>query len=106
MYHYDHILAVVPWALDSGFILIVWAVHRLQEVRLEMPIYEYRCPKCGVFEVTQRITEKPLQTCPKCGEPVKKLISQNIGIIFKGPGFYVTDNRNGGSASKDKSADS
>ena len=62
--------------------------------------------KCGVFEVTQRITDKPLQTCPHCNEPVKKLISHNVGIIFKGPGFYVTDNRKGDSGSKDKSADS
>jgi putative FmdB family regulatory protein len=67
-----------------------------------MPVYEYKCPKCGVFEVTRKITEEPLKTCPKCGEPVKKLISHNVGIIFKGPGFYVTDNRSGGSTEKDK----
>ncbi|MGI6642458.1 MAG: FmdB family zinc ribbon protein [Bacillota bacterium] len=58
-----------------------------------MPIYEYRCKNCGLFETTQKITDEPLKTCPKCGEPVKKLISQGIGIVFKGPGFYCTDNR-------------
>ena len=31
-----------------------------------MPIYEYQCAKCGTFEVTQRITEKPLGKCPTC----------------------------------------
>ena len=31
-----------------------------------MPIYEYKCQKCGTFEVTQRITEKPLSKCPTC----------------------------------------
>lgn len=72
-----------------------------------MPIYEYKCPKCGVFEVTRKITDEPLQTCPNCGEPVKKMISHNVGIIFKGPGFYVTDNRRSSdSASKEKAADS
>lgn len=72
-----------------------------------MPVYEYKCPKCGVFEVERKITDEPLKTCPTCGEPVKKLISHNIGIIFKGPGFYVTDNRSSSDKSgKEKAADS
>ncbi|MBE3575355.1 MAG: zinc ribbon domain-containing protein [Firmicutes bacterium] len=58
-----------------------------------MPSYEYRCPKCGKFEIFQRITEGPLAKCPTCGAPVKRLITQNAGIIFKGSGFYVTDHR-------------
>ncbi|MFB3060633.1 MAG: FmdB family zinc ribbon protein, partial [Candidatus Binatia bacterium] len=32
-----------------------------------MPIYEYQCQKCGEFEVTQKITEQPLNVCPTCG---------------------------------------
>jgi len=63
-----------------------------------MPIYDYKCPKCGVFELLQSITEKPLEQCPKCHHPVQRLISKNVGIMFKGAGFYVTDNR------KDKGA--
>ena len=31
-----------------------------------MPVYEYKCPKCGVFEATQKITDEPLTTCPTC----------------------------------------
>lgn len=58
-----------------------------------MPVYEYRCPNCGVFELTQKITEEPKTDCPTCGAPVKKLISRGVGIIFKGSGFYCTDNR-------------
>ncbi len=58
-----------------------------------MPVYEYRCGKCGVFETEQKITDEPLKQCPKCGSPVKKLIGRNIGIIFKGSGFYTTDHR-------------
>lgn len=58
-----------------------------------MPIYEYRCNKCGRFEQFQRITEDPLTTCPKCGGPIKRLISSNVNIIFKGSGYYTTDNR-------------
>ncbi len=67
-----------------------------------MPIYEYKCPKCGVFEVTQRITEEPLTVCPNCGAKVKKLISHGVGIVFKGPGFYCTDNRSESDKSKAK----
>lgn len=48
-----------------------------------MPTYEYLCEKCGRFEVTQRITEEPLKTCPTCGGPVKRLISSNVAIFPK-----------------------
>jgi len=48
-----------------------------------MPIYEYQaedknrsCPRCaGGFEVMQRVSDAPLSTCPRCGAPLKKLIS-------------------------------
>lgn len=55
-----------------------------------MPIYEYRCQKCGTFEATQRITDKPLAKCPTCKGKVKKLIS-NTSFQLKGTGWYVTD---------------
>lgn len=55
-----------------------------------MPIYEYRCPKCGEFEQMQRITDPPLQRCPKCRKKITKLIS-NTSFQLKGAGWYVTD---------------
>ena len=55
-----------------------------------MPIYEYKCEKCGTFEVTQRITEKALAKCPTCKSKVKKLIS-NTSFQLKGTGWYITD---------------
>ncbi len=57
-----------------------------------MPTYVYECQACEqVFEADQRITEEPLSTCARCdGGPVKRLI-QPPAILFKGPGFYVTD---------------
>ena len=55
-----------------------------------MPIYEYDCPKCGEFEITQRITEDPLKKCPTCKSKVRKLIS-NTSFQLKGSGWYVTD---------------
>jgi putative FmdB family regulatory protein len=55
-----------------------------------MPIYEYQCQKCGTFELTQRITDKPLGKCPTCKGKVKKLIS-NTSFQLKGTGWYITD---------------
>ena len=55
-----------------------------------MPIYEYRCEKCGVFEHTQRITDPALQRCPECKRKVRRLIS-NTSFQLKGSGWYVTD---------------
>jgi len=73
-----------------------------------MPIYEYQCQKCGTFEATQRITDKPLAKCPTCKGKVKKLIS-NTSFPLKGTGWYVTDyarkGQNGDAKSDAKPAD-
>jgi putative FmdB family regulatory protein len=55
-----------------------------------MPIYEYRCEKCGTFELSRRITDGPLRRCPTCRGRVRKLIS-NTSFQLKGSGWYVTD---------------
>jgi putative FmdB family regulatory protein len=55
-----------------------------------MPIYEYQCQKCGTFETTQKITDKPLTKCPTCKGKVRKLIS-NTSFQLKGTGWYITD---------------
>lgn len=69
-----------------------------------MPLYEYQCQACGVrFERRQHITDEPIKVCPECGDEVHRLI-QPVGIIFKGSGFYVTDNRTKSSTSKPSSA--
>lgn len=55
-----------------------------------MPIYEYKCGKCGVIEVMQRITEGPLKKCPTCRSKVERQISRG-SFILKGSGWYATD---------------
>jgi putative FmdB family regulatory protein len=58
-----------------------------------MPIYVYQCDTCGLaFERRQRMAEAPLVDCPECDGHVHRVI-QPVGIVFKGSGFYVTDNR-------------
>lgn len=68
-----------------------------------MPIYEYRCAKCGEFEVMQKITDKALGKCPTCKGKVTKLIS-NTSFQLKGSGWYITDYaRSGGGSGKESS---
>src|SRR5258706_15952050 len=55
-----------------------------------MPIYEYHCGKCGDFEVMQKMSDKPLRTCPTCRRKVNKLIS-STSFQLKGSGWYITD---------------
>jgi putative FmdB family regulatory protein len=58
-----------------------------------MPIYEYECEQCGVrFEKLQRMTEESLTECPECSGHIHRVM-QPVGVIFKGSGFYVTDNK-------------
>lgn len=72
-----------------------------------MPIYEYECPKCGVVDVMQKITDSPRKTCPtpRCRRRVKKLMS-NTAFQLKGSGWYVTDYGKGGQKPSGSGGDS
>lgn len=55
-----------------------------------MPVYEYKCPRCGIWEELSRY---PLtySKCPKCGAPSTKLMSRPSMIIVGakfGDGFF------------------
>ncbi len=59
-----------------------------------MPTYTYQCENCGVrFDQYQKFTEEHLVICPECTEPALRKVYQPVGIVFKGKGFYATDNR-------------
>ena len=66
-----------------------------------MPIYEYRCLDCGhEFELMQKFSDPPAETCVSCSGTVQKLISRSA-FHLKGSGWYVTDyGRNGGANGK------
>jgi putative FmdB family regulatory protein len=58
-----------------------------------MPTYEYTCKDCGQhLEVVQSFMDDALTVCPSCAGPLRKVFG-NIGIAFKGSGFYKTDSR-------------
>lgn len=58
-----------------------------------MPMYDYRCKACGTrFEAWQKFSDDPLTVCPTCSGPVQRVIHA-AGIMFKGSGFYSTDNK-------------
>lgn len=66
-----------------------------------MPIYEYRCARCGhELEAMQKFSDPLLTQCPKCStEALVKLVSA-AGFQLKGGGWYVTDFRGGGKPAK------
>jgi putative FmdB family regulatory protein len=66
-----------------------------------MPIYEYRCSKCGFQQdVLQRLNEAPLTKCPECGKRTFKKQVTAAGFQLKGTGWYATDFKNSGGAKK------
>lgn len=75
-----------------------------------MPTYEYACASCGNhFDTVQSFSEEPLEKCEICGGRLRRVFHP-AGILFKGSGFYSTDNRRAGSAGTkakpgDKSSD-
>jgi putative FmdB family regulatory protein len=70
-----------------------------------MPTYTYRREDGTTFEIRQKFSDDPLEVDPETGQAVERIISNPTGIIFKGSGFYVTDNR-GARKTSSSSADS
>lgn len=71
-----------------------------------MPTYEYRCKDCGEhLEVVQAFTDDALTGCLACGGQLRKVFG-NIGITFKGSGFYKTDSRSKKAAASTKDSKS
>jgi len=61
-----------------------------------VPVYEYQCKKCGhIFERDHAVGEKKHYKCPECSSKSTRKIISSVGVVFKGTGFYVTDNRKG-----------
>jgi putative FmdB family regulatory protein len=74
-----------------------------------MPNYDYRCTSCGYAEeISQRISEAPITTCPNCGkETFERVITGGAGVLYKGEGWYVTDyskRSSGGKESESKTS--
>jgi len=66
-----------------------------------VPTYQYACTECDhAFEQFQSFTDDSLTVCPACNGRLRKLFNA-VGVVFKGSGFYRTDNRssNGNSSS-------
>ena len=59
-----------------------------------MPTYEYVCDECGSeHEIVQAMTDPTLTVCPTCDKPGLRKVFTNVGVVFKGSGFYRTDSR-------------
>jgi putative FmdB family regulatory protein len=74
-----------------------------------MPIYTYRCENCGIqFDRKQSFEDEPLKVCPECEKEALRKVYLPVGIVFKGSGFYATDNRSpsGGNGARGSSGES
>ncbi|BBZ55780.1 MULTISPECIES: FmdB family zinc ribbon protein [Mycobacteriaceae] len=64
-----------------------------------MPTYSYACTECdNRFDAVQAFSDDALTECPKCHGRLRKLFG-SVGVVFKGSGFYRTDNRDSKSSS-------
>ncbi len=71
-----------------------------------MPTYSYACTECGNrFDVVQAFSDDALTTCEKCSGRLRKLFG-NVGVVFKGSGFYRNDSREASKSSNGKSSSS
>ncbi|WP_084792448.1 FmdB family zinc ribbon protein [Mycobacterium sp. E136] len=69
-----------------------------------MPTYSYACTECGdKFDAIQAFSDASLTTCKKCNGRLRKLFG-NVGVVFKGSGFYRTDSREAGKSSSNGSS--
>jgi putative FmdB family regulatory protein len=71
-----------------------------------VPTYSYACTECdNRFDAVQAFSDDALTTCPKCSGRLRKLFG-NVGVVFKGSGFYRTDNREAAKSTSNGSASS
>lgn len=71
-----------------------------------MPTYQYACTACGhELEAVQSFSDDALTICPDCGGNLRKLFG-NVGVVFKGSGFYRNDSRTSGSDSSSSTGSS
>jgi len=71
-----------------------------------VPTYSYACTECDHrFDAVQAFSDDALTDCPKCTGRLRKLFG-NVGVVFKGSGFYRTDSRESGKSSSNGSSSS
>jgi len=68
--------------------------NKADNLEVLMPIYEYECKDCTArFELKRRFGENSGVSCPLCQGEARRVFCP-VSILFKGSGFYVTDNAN------------
>ena len=64
-----------------------------------MPTYAYACKNCDhAFDIVQSFSDDSLTQCPECSGRLRKKFG-NVGVTFRGSGFYRTDSRGTSSSS-------
>jgi putative FmdB family regulatory protein len=71
-----------------------------------VPTYSYACTECDDrFDAVQAFSDDALTTCEKCSGRLRKLFG-NVGVVFKGSGFYRNDSREASKSTGNGSAKS
>ena len=66
-----------------------------------MPLYEYECLECSAkFELRRSFSDASRVICPECHGEVQRVLS-SVAVVFKGPGFYATDNGEGSAGAQE-----
>jgi putative FmdB family regulatory protein len=83
----------MPVSCLKGAVPVAFFLDFRANRRFALPIYEYQCGQCQhKYEKKEGFDALVEQACPVCGGLARRLLHAP-GIVFKGPGFYVTDNR-------------
>jgi putative FmdB family regulatory protein len=78
---------------SKGVVPVAFFLDLRANRRFALPTYEYQCGHCQhQYEKREGFDAPVEQACPVCGGMARRLLHVP-GIVFKGPGFYVTDNR-------------
>ena len=72
-----------------------------------MPTYEYTCSACGQDQdIVQAMSDPTLTVCPLCQAEALRKRFTNVGVVFKGSGFYRTDARSANTGKSETTSDS
>ncbi len=67
-----------------------------------MPTYEYHCAKCdATYDLQQSFSAEPTHRCEQCGKGTAKRVLYAPRVVFKGGGFYATDNKGRSTATQE-----
>jgi putative FmdB family regulatory protein len=86
-----HLCSKSAWIRTYRLTSLDLGIDTREEKGHTLPTYQYACTACDhAFEAFQSFSDAAITECPECKGEVRKVYS-NVGVVFKGSGFYKTD---------------